>query len=148
RTGRGQGIHPPVPRRRAVAGGCGRRRVRRGSVTGCAGAECHDRGGTMSDATPGDGAEPAPGGHGAPVAGSAAAGGGGGGGRKGMSRKNFLQGTVGAGAAGLVGGGGIGYGVGNSGFSAASSGGGGGSTGGSSSKGTIKVGAAVPVTGP
>ena len=102
----------------------------------------------MSDATPGDGGGTAPGGDPAPAAGSAAAGGGGGGGRKGMSRKNFLQGTVGAGAAGLVVGGGIGYAVGNSGSSSSSSGGGGGSTGGSSSKGTIKVGAAVPVTGP
>ena len=49
-----------------------------------------------------------------------AAGGGGGGGRKGMSRKNFLQGTVGAGAAGLVVGGGVGYAVGNSGSSSSS----------------------------
>jgi branched-chain amino acid transport system substrate-binding protein len=101
----------------------------------------------MSDATPGEGGGTAPGGDTAPAADSAAAGGGGGGGRKGMSRKNFLQGTVGAGAAGLVVGGGIGYAVGDSG-SSSSSGGGGGSTGGSSSKGTIKVGSAVPVTGP
>ncbi|HVI16766.1 MAG TPA: ABC transporter substrate-binding protein, partial [Gaiellales bacterium] len=102
----------------------------------------------MSDATPGDGGGTAPGGDPAPAAGSGATGAGAGGGRKGMSRKNFLQGTVGAGAAGLVVGGGIGYAVGNSGSSSSSSGGGGGSTGGSSSKGTIKVGAAVPVTGP
>ena len=102
----------------------------------------------MSDATPEDGGGTAPSGDTAPTAGSAPAGEGGGGGRKGMSRKNFLQGTVGAGAAGLVVGGGVGYAVGNSGSSSSSSSGGGGSTGGSSSKGTIKVGAAVPVTGP
>jgi len=63
----------------------------------------------------------------------------------GVSRKNFLQGAVGAGVGGLVIGGGVGYAVGNSGSSssstpAASSPG--------ASKGTIKVGAAVPVTGP
>jgi branched-chain amino acid transport system substrate-binding protein len=102
----------------------------------------------MSDATPEDGGGTTPSGDTAPAAESASAGGGGGGGRKGMSRKNFLQGTVGAGAAGLVVGGGVGYAVGNSGSSSSSSSGGGGSTGGSSSKGTIKVGAAVPVTGP
>ena len=120
-TGHRQGIHPPVPRRRAVAGGCGWRRVRRGSVRGCAGAQCHDRGGTMSDATPEDGGGTTPSGDTAPAAESASAGGGGGGGRKGMSRKNFLQGTVGAGAAGLVVGGGVGYAVGNSGSSSSSS---------------------------
>ena len=45
------------------------------------------------------------------------------GGGRSMSRKSFLQGTAGAGAAGLVVGGGIGYGIGNSGSSSGPSGG-------------------------
>ncbi|MGZ4431107.1 MAG: ABC transporter substrate-binding protein, partial [Gaiellales bacterium] len=66
------------------------------------------------------------------------------GGGRGMSRKSFLQGTAGAGAAGLIVGGGAGYAIGNSGSSSAPSGGG----GGSKSKGTLKVGSASPITGP
>jgi len=58
-----------------------------------------------------------------------------------MSRKSFLQGTVGAGAAGLVVGGGAGYVIGDSGSSTSSSA----SKGG---KGTIKIGSASPITGP
>ena len=67
------------------------------------------------------------------------------GGRRGMSRKSFLQGTAGAGAAGLVIGGGIGYGIGNSSGSSSSAPSGGGGT---KKKGTIKIGSASPITGP
>jgi branched-chain amino acid transport system substrate-binding protein len=66
------------------------------------------------------------------------------GGGKSMSRKSFLQGTVGAGAAGLVVGGGAGYAVGNSGSSSKSSG----TSGKGGSKGTLKIGSASPITGP
>jgi branched-chain amino acid transport system substrate-binding protein len=59
--------------------------------------------------------------------------------KTGMSRKNFLRGTVAAGAGGLVVGGGVGYAVGNSGSSSSSSGG---------SKSSIKIGSATPITGP
>jgi branched-chain amino acid transport system substrate-binding protein len=61
---------------------------------------------------------------------------------KGMSRKNFLQGTVGAGAAGLVVGGGAGYAIGNSGSSSSST-----PAAGSTKKGTLKIGSAYPITG-
>ena len=64
-------------------------------------------------------------------------------GGRGMSRKSFLQGTVGAGAAGLVVGGGVGYAAGNSSSSSSS-----GSNGGKGGKGTIKIGSASPITGP
>ncbi len=57
----------------------------------------------------------------------------------GMSRKNFLTGTVGAGAGGLIIGGAAGYAIGNSSSSSSSSGG---------SKSTIKIGSASPITGP
>jgi branched-chain amino acid transport system substrate-binding protein len=66
------------------------------------------------------------------------------GGGRSMSRKNFLQGTVGAGAAGLVVGGGVGYAVGNSGSSSSSSG----TPAKGGSKGTLKIGSASPITGP
>jgi branched-chain amino acid transport system substrate-binding protein len=65
------------------------------------------------------------------------------GGGKGMSRKSFLQGTAGAGAAGLIVGGGAGYAIGQSGSSSSSS-----SSGSGGSKGTIKIGSASPITGP
>ncbi|MDX6546801.1 MAG: branched-chain amino acid transport system substrate-binding protein [Gaiellales bacterium] len=65
-------------------------------------------------------------------------------GRKGMSRKDFLQGTVGAGAAGLVVGGGVGYAIGHSGSSSSSPS----SSGSGGSKGTLKIGSASPITGP
>ena len=98
---------------------------------------------------PAGGPPPPPSGNPPPTASGGAGGDSGGG----VSRKGFLQGAVGAGVAGLVVGGGVGYAVGNSGSSSSSSGsgstqGGGSSTGGSTSKGTLKVGAAVPVTGP
>jgi branched-chain amino acid transport system substrate-binding protein len=67
------------------------------------------------------------------------------GGGRGVSRKSFLQGTVGAAAAGLVVGGGAGYAIGNSGSSSSSSSKSG--SGGSKSKGTLKIGSASPLTG-
>src|SRR5437764_11157008 len=70
-----------------------------------------------------------------------------GGGGRGMSRKNFLQGTVGAGVGGLVVGGAVGYAVGNSSSSSSSSSSDSGSGSGSSG-GTIKIGSASPITGP
>ena len=66
------------------------------------------------------------------------------GGRRGMSRKSFLQGTAGAGAAGLVIGGGVGYAVGNSSSSSSEPS----TSGGTKKKGTIKIGSASPITGP
>jgi branched-chain amino acid transport system substrate-binding protein len=57
----------------------------------------------------------------------------------GVSRKNFLTGTVGAGIGGLIVGGAAGYAIGDSGSSSSSSGG---------SKSTIKIGSASPITGP
>jgi branched-chain amino acid transport system substrate-binding protein len=65
----------------------------------------------------------------------------------GVSRKSFLQGAVGAGVGGLIVGGGAGYAIGNSGSSSTPSGGGGGGGGGGGAS-TIKVGAAIPITGP
>ena len=76
--------------------------------------------------------------------GTGGAGGAGGGGGRGMSRKNFLQGTVGAGVGGLVVGGVAGYAIGNNSSSSSSQS----SSSGSTSKGTLKLGSAVPVTGP
>ena len=61
-----------------------------------------------------------------------------------MSRKNFLQGTAGAGAAGLVVGGGVGYAIGDSGSSSRPRGV---AAPAAAVKGTIKIGAA-PITGP
>ena len=67
------------------------------------------------------------------------------GGGRGMSRKSFLQGTAGAGVAGLVVGGGAGYAIGNSSGSSAPAAATGGKT---AAKGTIKIGSASPITGP
>ncbi|MDX6553592.1 MAG: branched-chain amino acid transport system substrate-binding protein [Gaiellales bacterium] len=69
------------------------------------------------------------------------------GGGRGVSRKGFLQGTVGAAAAGLVVGGGAGYVAGHSGSDSSSSPSGG-SGSGSTSKGKLKIGSASPITGP